>query len=134
MKKEDLLKAVEKSGILKEMRILIDDDNFLSQIEEYIRTHKWLINQNIDYSISCRQAIFSWFENVYKPLVYAMDHCLIERAFPQKTLGELFVEVSKLHYVMTRGGFYRPYELACRSYILVNSEKKWVRWLTKMFW
>ena len=96
--------------------------------------HKWLINENVKFEYSCTQATFSWFENVFKPLIYAMENSLVYKAFPNHSKLGMFNEISYLHYMKTAGKQYVPYEVVCKEYILEKSKKRFIKFITKRFY
>lgn len=127
-KREIIASTVEVIGVGRELNVDIGDDKIINLITDYISVHKWLINEKIDYKISYEQATFSWYENVYKPLKYAIhEGSLILKAFPDKEVIDIFSEISDLHYEesVNKKGAYIPYEIICKKYILTHS-KRWV--------
>jgi len=62
-------------------------------IYNHILTHKYYMNQNSDTEISMEEAILSWFNTVYMPLVSIIRQNKIMRSFPKRTLTDLYVWV-----------------------------------------
>lgn len=60
-------------------------------IYNHILTHKYYINQGKDVEISMEDAILSWYNNVYLPLALIIQKKHILRAFPRRTIGDLYV-------------------------------------------
>lgn len=69
-------------------------------IQKYVETHKWLINEKIPFEISFEQAVFSWHENVYQPLVRALFRSQLFDIYQKqgKNLFEAIQCVSDAHY------------------------------------
>jgi hypothetical protein len=69
----------------------LTDEAEYEQVLAHIEEHKYLTNENIPYEISMREALFSWYENVYEPLMIAIDREAVLGAFPGKSRGDLFM-------------------------------------------
>lgn len=129
-----ILTSVCNLGRGYELADLMSTDEAVELILNYINTHKWFINLNTSMEYSCTQATFSWFENVFRPLMYAMDKSLVYMAFPERSRLEIFQHISELHYLRTSNVFYIPYEKIIREYILETSERKIVKLLVRLFY
>lgn len=60
-------------------------------IYNHILTHKYYLNQSKENEVSMEEAIISWFENVYLPVVSSIRKKRILKNFPKRTLGDLYV-------------------------------------------
>ena len=67
---------------------------------DHIEVHKYLINQNINWTITWHDAVFSWYENVYRPIMSIISSVQVRWAFPDMTLGQIFFAVSTHWYYM----------------------------------
>jgi len=76
-----------------------------AEVLQNIEDHKYLTNEKIPFEISMDQALFSWYENVYHPVMQAIDQAGLRYAFPEATRGELFMWVTRhWHFLkMERG-------------------------------
>jgi hypothetical protein len=71
-----------------------------AEVLQSIEDHKYLTNEKIPFEISMEQALFSWCENVYHPVMYAIDEAGLVYAFPEATRAELFLWVTRhWHYL-----------------------------------
>lgn len=61
------------------------------KIYEHILTHKYFINQTKTEEISMEEAILSWYETVYLPVVQSIEKCDIMRYFKNHTVSDLYV-------------------------------------------
>jgi hypothetical protein len=57
--------------------------------------HKYLTNEIIPFEISMGQAIFSWYENVFMPIMRVIDEDNLLLSFPGATRAELFLWVTR---------------------------------------
>ncbi len=87
-KNKKILDAIVRSEVGVNLKINPKDEKTVQLILDYISTHKWLISEKIPFKVSCDQAIFSWTENVYNPLMYAIENSLV-----LNTLGAIIIGV-----------------------------------------
>lgn len=127
-----ILHSVEVNGLAGQLGNIMGSEEAVDLIVDYINTHKYFINEGVSREYSYTQAAFSWFENVFKPLMYAINTTLIRAAFPKKTTLELFEIISKQHYLATAGKEYVPYERVINDYIMENSKRFFIKILVKM--
>lgn len=62
-------------------------------ILNHILTHKYYMNQGIEEEISMEEAILSWFNTVYLPIVQGIRRKHILHKFPKRTPSDLYVWV-----------------------------------------
>ncbi len=60
-------------------------------IYHHILTHKYFINQNKTEEISLEDAITSWFNTVYLPVVQTIQKYKIMKYFKNRTIGDLYL-------------------------------------------
>lgn len=60
-------------------------------IYNHILTHKYYINSKQTEEITMEDAINSWFETVYLPLVYFIQKRRLMKYFPKRTISDLYV-------------------------------------------
>lgn len=94
----------DKKEILK--RVLATE-NFTLEKEtdwdillEHIEVHKYFINQKISFTVTWDDALFSWHENVFTPILRILSNRQVANAFPEKSLGELFFSISSHWYFL----------------------------------
>jgi hypothetical protein len=61
------------------------------QILEHILVHKYYLNQGIQGEILLSQALWSWYENVYRPVVAAIQEEGLLTRFPGRTASDLYM-------------------------------------------
>lgn len=64
-------------------------------ILQHILTHKYYMNQGIEEEITMEDAVLSWFNKVYLPLVCSIREHHILHNFPGRTLADLYVWIVK---------------------------------------
>ena len=60
-------------------------------IYNHILTHKYYMNQGKEEEVSMEDAVLSWFNTVYLPIVTTVRKCHILHKFPKRTLADLYV-------------------------------------------
>ncbi|NCB01159.1 MAG: hypothetical protein EOM67_03205 [Spirochaetia bacterium] len=73
-----------------------DINVLLNQIE----VHKYLINQDIPWTISQDDAIFSWLENVYHPIMQVINQWSVRSSFAKYSDSQLFFAISDHWYYL----------------------------------
>jgi hypothetical protein len=61
------------------------------QVLEHVSVHKYFINQNMKGEIAFDDALWSWHENVYKPVVTAIEEEGLLSRFPGRTAPDLYM-------------------------------------------
>ena len=88
-----------------------------AEVLESINAHKYLTNEVLPFEITMDQALFSWYENVYQPLMRAIDEDSLLLSFPGATRGELFLWVTRhWHFLKQEKGRDISVEEAVYSY------------------
>ncbi len=75
-------------------------------IYNHILTHKYFINQNQEKEISIEDAITSWFNTVYLPVIHTIDKYKIMKYFKHRTKSDLYVWIIK---------YFDELKIRCRS-------------------
>lgn len=65
------------------------------EILEHILVHKYFINQNSDKEILFQEAIISWHDNVFKPIIDLVREGGVLSRFPGRTPADMYVWVSR---------------------------------------
>jgi hypothetical protein len=100
-----------------------NEDFRLASEDEYqevllsIQDHKYLTNERIPFEIRMDQALFCWYEDLYHPLMRAIDESGLQFAFPDATRGQLFLWVSRhWHFLKQERGKEVSFDEAAISY------------------
>lgn len=111
---------------------IIDTDSILERIGGYIEKHKWLVNENIPYTITLEQAFFSWYENVFFPQWNEMENSNILLILHQYTPYEIYKMVSKEYFFLMEADKSTYYNKACYAVILRESKSLFSRLFSKL--
>jgi hypothetical protein len=61
------------------------------QILEHVLVHKYYLNQNLEGELSFADALWSWHENVYRPVISAIEEEELLSRFPGRTASDLYM-------------------------------------------
>jgi hypothetical protein len=86
-------------------------------IVEHILVHKYFVNESMTGEIGFDQALFSWHENVYRPIILAIEEEGLLSRFPGRTPSDLYVFIVQ-HWdeLKRKYGLEYPLSEAARDY------------------
>jgi hypothetical protein len=88
-----------------------------AQVLQGIEAHKYLTNEKIPFEITMDDALFSWYENVYRPIDQAIERAGLVYDFPEATRAQLFLWVTNhWHFLKLETGREVSAEEAAFSY------------------
>ncbi|GAB1481524.1 DUF4032 domain-containing protein [Treponema sp.] len=64
-------------------------------IYNHILVHKYFLNQNADGEITFTDALVSWFNNVFMPIIDIIEEDYLISRFPERTPSDLYVWIVK---------------------------------------
>lgn len=76
------------------------NENDYQALSDQIEVHKYLINQNIPWTITWDDAAFSWVENVFRPIMQVINRWEVRSAFSELSTSELYFDISNHWYYM----------------------------------
>ena len=89
------------------------------EIYNHIQVHKYYLNQNKKEELLFEEAIVSWYNNVYRPIVQIIEEDMIRLNFPGRSAGDLYVWiVQHWDYLKKENGVNFPVTEAVRDYSL----------------
>ena len=65
-----------------------------NELGEHVAVHQYHLGTELNQNIKWDEAVFSWYENVFTPLMRAIDTWEVRGAFPRQRLGDLFLAIS----------------------------------------
>jgi hypothetical protein len=81
------------------------------EILEHVLTHKYYLNLDFAGEIDFAEALWSWHENVYRPIILAIEEEGLLTRFPDRTPSDLYVFIVK-HWDELKRKFGIGYALA----------------------
>ena len=107
MTKTDLKKAVinyEKEGfyertqwpqVIPHYDLVFTEVGRYDEVLHHVEGHKYFLNQNYSSELSFQEALRSWFNNVFKPIVDVIAYERILARFPGRTAADLYMWIVK---------------------------------------
>lgn len=84
---------------------------------KHIEVHRYYLGLERNSEVSYPDAVASWYDRVYMPLVETLRNGRVLDAFPGRTEGDLYVWISEhLHYLRQQEGSEVDVESAVRSF------------------
>ena len=69
-------------------------------LREHIADHHYYLGTERQADVSYGEAVQSWYDNVYRPLVDAIEAQGLRRQFPQMTAADLYLRVSEYQWLV----------------------------------
>lgn len=85
---------------LSERGVQFERTDAWDRIEEHIGTHKYLLDLRSGATVDWRHAAYSWKQSVMNPLLEALERQQVVHAFPEQSMGDLYIEVSDHWYYL----------------------------------
>jgi len=84
---------------------------------EHIRVHRWFMGEERKARVSWKNAVGSWYEEVYLPLVCVIRENQILKEFPKRTEADLYLWIIEhLWYLKEEADEEVPLEAAAKSF------------------
>lgn len=88
---------------IQDFAITVSDDRAWERFREHVQVHKYLLQRELPVRVSWDDALFSWYENVFVPMMRAVQTWEVRSAFPRQTNGDLFLGITDhWHYLKER--------------------------------
>jgi len=92
------------------------------EMVNHILVHKYYANEHLDRELSFEEGAVSWYNNVYKPIVDALDKEHLQSLFPGCTEADIYMWLVRRWDEMKRTDAYATQEAAARN-VKENAEK-----------
>jgi hypothetical protein len=102
-----------------EAQVLLTLPGQYEQLLEHISVHRWFLGIESKHEVPYPDAVASWYDRVYLPIVEGIREAAMLRDFPQRTEADLYVWlIEHLWYLREAGELDEdaPLEAAARSY------------------
>jgi hypothetical protein len=98
------------------------------EIYGHILVHKFYINQNRKGEISFHDAMISWYNNVFKPIIETIEDNRVMLRFPGRTPADLYVWTSR-HWDALKQKYGADYTMtdAVRDYSMIYGKGLWAQ-------
>lgn len=86
--------------VLERLGIAFSREDAQTRVHEHVSVHKYLIDTERRADHAWDDAVASWNTTVLTPLTTALNKGEIKKAFPDKTVGDLYLEASDHWYFL----------------------------------
>ena len=101
-------------------------------VYNHILVHKYYLNQKLEEEIPFEEALVSWYNNVYSPIIKIIDEDMLCLNFPGRSPSDLYVWIVKhWDYLKKENGFHYSVTEAARDFSVKygNSKGRFLRFL-----
>ena len=129
---DEILRRIEKTDFFLKTRLQsLRPDNqirltlpgYYKRLLEHIHVHRWFLGIENDREIEWEEAVQSWYDRVYLPLIEYIRTAKILADFPKRTETDLYVWIIE-HRTILRGDPNKTsVEEAASDFVQKNSEK-----------
>jgi hypothetical protein len=85
------LSATNLLELRPEAQILLSQPGHYEQLLEHISVHRWFMGIEAEHEIPYPQAVASWYDNVYLPVVEGIREASLLSEFPKRTDADLYL-------------------------------------------
>ena len=125
----DFLERTHLDKLRPEQRIEFSEPGRYQILLEHIDVHRYFLGLEKKREIPYEEAVVSWYDNVYKPLVETFRRLGILKRFPGRTEADLYVWLSRhLYYLRER---YGP-DIDLEKAVLDYANRYRLGWLARM--
>ena len=126
----DFLARTHLDKLRPDQRIEFSEPGRYRVLLEHIDVHRYFLGQEKGREIPYEEAVVSWYDNVYMPLVNAFRRLGILKRFPGRTEADLYVWLSRhLYHLRERYGPDVDLERAVLDY----AKRYRLGWLARLF-
>lgn len=86
----DFFKNTKLNEIRPDQQIILTEPGRYRQIEQHIAFHKYLKEREFNQEISNEEAVASWYDTVYTPIVKMLREKEVLKQFPRRTEADLY--------------------------------------------
>lgn len=80
--------------------VLLSNPAEYSRLHEHINAHRYFLGTERQADVSYKEAVVSWYDNVYMPLVHAIEDQGLLGQFPDLTRADLYLRVSEYLWLL----------------------------------
>jgi hypothetical protein len=117
LEREEFFKRTRLKELRPQARINFTATGRFDEIMRHINGHKYYLNLSEKEELSFDEAMLSWYDNVYRPVVELIEEQRLLKAFPGRTASDLYVWIVR-HWdeLKKKYGQAFPLKQAARQY------------------
>lgn len=117
-------------------RIVFTTPGSYPEMVNHILVHKYYANEHLDYTMTFEEGAVSWYNNVYKPIVDALDKEHLLSLFPGYSEADIYMWLVRRWDEMKRTDSYATEEAAAEDVKKTQGSgfiKRWITYLKRKF-
>jgi hypothetical protein len=95
---------------------------------DHIRTHQYFLGQTYHRAFGWHEAVASWYDTQYLPIVEAIERHQVLRRFPGRREADLYIWIIDHQHFLQQAGMTLSTEDAARDYTERFAPNPWWRW------
>ncbi len=96
----DFIEKTHLDKIRPEQNIRFSEPGGYARLLEHIAVHRYFLGSEKKRPIPCEEAVASWYDNLYLPVIQAIREHNILKDFPQRTEADLYLWIADHHYFL----------------------------------
>ena len=88
---------------------------------EQILEHQYFLDEQAHESVPLKHAALDWYKTIYRPLIHIIEHNQMIKAFPKRTLADLYAYIS--YHQWKKGRIKRRYNIGIDEQIPKSMER-----------
>ncbi len=95
------LKKTDLNKLRPDQHIELTAPGRYRDLLEHIAIHRYYLGQELEREIAAEEAVTSWYDNVYQPIIRAIHKQGILGQFPGRTEADLYIWISRWQYELS---------------------------------
>jgi hypothetical protein len=100
----DFLDKTRLTELRPDARVELTLPGQYEKLLEHIDVHRWYMGVERKREVAYADAVASWYDNVYLPLVRIIRECDVLREFPHRTEADLYLWIIEHRWFLTQSG------------------------------
>ena len=96
----DFIEKTQIDKLRPEQNIRFSEPGGYARLFEHIAVHRYFLCEEQHHKVPCDEAVMSWYDNVYLPVVTAIRQHNILHDFPHRTEADLYLWITDHHYFL----------------------------------
>jgi hypothetical protein len=96
----DFIEKTRLDKLRPDHNIRFSEPGSYARLIEHIAVHRYFLGEEQQHKVSWEEAVASWYDNVYLPVVRAIREHNILSDFPNRTEADLYLWITDHHYFL----------------------------------
>lgn len=97
----DFLRRTRLDVLRPDSNVILTEPGMYQQIIQHIEVHRYFMGIDLDRPVMWNEAVESWYDNVYQPMVEAIRQYDLLREFGNRTEADLYVWLIRHQAILT---------------------------------